>query len=71
MEVFDQEVGRRGLIIGYKLPTIGEYTSVEFIIYWYWIYSAKNGFCTKMFVEDVELFDQEEEAGLNYWRDRD
>ena len=26
---------------GYILPTIGEYTFVEFI-YWYWIYSANN-----------------------------
>ena len=27
--------------IGYKLPTLGEYISVEFI-YWYWIYPANN-----------------------------
>ena len=27
--------------IGYILPTIGEYTFVDFI-YWYWIYSANN-----------------------------
>ena len=33
--------------------------SVEFIIYWYWIYSANN---VNVYVEDVEVFDQEEEA---------
>ena len=31
----------RSVGIGYILPTIEEYTFVEFI-YWYWIYSANN-----------------------------